>query len=156
MYNEENGHIRQNTSKSEPQSYRRYNARIVARRRRQRQRMMTVAGLAIVIALITIVLIILFKPSSSKSDPATTDVLSGAWVYDQYTKYEFDGYGKGCMCLENTHYEYSYKINGDKLSMNFENEAVHDCIYTFKVENNTLTIIGGEGTTGGTYKLTKK
>lgn len=118
--------------------------------------MMTVAGLAIVIALITIVLIILFKPSSSKSDPATTDVLSGAWVYDQYTKYEFDGYGKGCMCLENTHYEYSYKINGDKLSMNFENEAVHDCIYTFKVENNTLTIIGGEGTIGGTYKLTKK
>ena len=143
-------------SESEPQSYRRYNARIAARRRRQRQRMMTVIGLAIVIVIIAIVSIILFKPSNSKSDPATADVLSGAWVYDQHTKYEFDGYGKGCMCLENTHYEYSYKIDGDKLSMDFENEAVHDCIYTFKVENNTLTIIGGEGTSGGTYKLIKE
>ena len=156
MYNEENNRRRQNTSESESQSYRRYNARIAARRRRQRQRMKTVVGLAIVIVIIAIVSIILFKPSNSKSNPVTADVLSGAWVYDQYTKYEFDGYGKGCMCLENTHYEYSYKIDGDKLSMNFENEAVHDCIYTFKVENNTLTIIGGEGTTGGTYKLTKK
>lgn len=156
MYNEENGRRRQNISESEPQSYRRYNARVVARRRRQRQRMMTVIGLAIVIVIIAIVSIILFKPSNSKSDPAKADILSGTWVYDQYTKYEFDGYGKGCMCLENTHYEYSYKIDGDKLSMDFENEAVHDCSYTFSVEDNTLTIVGGEGTSGGTYKLKKE
>ncbi len=156
MYNEENGQIRQNTSESEPQSYRRYNARIAARKRRQRQRMMTVVGLAIVIVIIAIVSIILFMPSDTKNDPTKADALSGAWVYDQYTKYEFDGYGKGCMCLSDTHYEYSYKINGNTLSMDFGNEAVHDCMYTFKVENNTLTIIGGEGTSGGTYTLIKQ
>lgn len=108
------------------------------------------------IAIIAFVSIILFKQDNTNNAPATSDALSGAWVYDQYTKYEFDGYGKGCMCLENTHYEYSYKINGNTLSMDFENEAVHDCFYTFNVESNTLTIIGGEGTSGGTYTLIKQ
>ena len=156
MYNEENGRRRQNISESEAQSYRRYNARIAARKRRQRQRMLTIVGLILVIAVIAVILIFLFKPSDTKNDPAKADALSGAWVYDQYTKYEFDGYGKGCMCLSDTHYEYSYKINGNTLSMDFENEAVHDCSYTFSAKDNTLTIVGGEGTTGGTYTLVKQ
>lgn len=156
MYNEENNRRRQNTSESESQSYRRYNARIAARRRRQRQRRMILIGLVVVIAVIAVVSIILFKPSDTKNDPISADALNGTWVYDQYTKYEFDGYGKGCMCLENTHYEYSYKINGNTLSMDFENEAVHDCSYIFAVNEGQLTIVGGEGTSGGTYKLNKE
>jgi hypothetical protein len=156
MYNEENGRRRQNASKSEQQSYRRDNARIAARKRRQRQRMLTIVGLIVVIAVIAVISIFLFKPSDTKNDPTKADALSGAWMYDQYTKYEFDGYGKGCMCLSDTHYEYSYKINGNTLSMDFENEAVHDCSYTFSVKDNTLTIVGGEGTSGGTYKLNKE
>ena len=156
MYNEENGRRRQNASKSEQQSYRRYNARIVARKRRQRQRMLTIVGLIVVIAVIAVISIFLFKPSDTKNAPTKADALSGSWVYDQYTKYEFDGYGKGCMCLEDTHYEYSYKINGNTLSMDFENEAVHDCSYTFAVNGGKLTIVGGEGTSGGTYTLIKQ
>lgn len=156
MYNEENGRRRQNASESEQQSYRRYNARVATRKRRQRQRMLTIVGLFVVIAVIAVISIFLFKPSDTKNDPTKSDALSGAWVYDQYTKYEFDGYGKGCMCLENTHYEYSYKIDGDKLSMDFKNEAVHDCSYTFAVNGGQLTIVGGEGTSGGTYTLIKQ
>lgn len=156
MYNEENGRRRQNSSKSESQPYRRYNARVAAQRRRQRQRMLMTVGLVVVIAIIAVMSIILFKPSNRKNDPATADVLSGTWVYDQYTKYQFDGYGKGCMCLDNAHYEYSYEIEDNTLSMDFENEAVHDCSYTFSVKDNTLTIVGGEGTSGGTYSLTKQ
>lgn len=156
MYNEENGRRRQNASESEQQSYRRYNARVATRKRRQRQRMLTIVGLFVVIAVIAVISIFLFKPSDTKNDPTKTDALSGSWVYDQYTKYEFDGYGKGCMCLENTHYEYSYKIDGDKLSMDFKNEAVHDCSYTFAVNGGQLTIVGGEGTSGGTYTLIKQ
>ncbi|MBQ8255271.1 MAG: hypothetical protein IJY94_07210, partial [Clostridia bacterium] len=36
-----------------------------------------------------------------------------------------------------------------------ENESVRDGTYTFTVEDNTLTLIGGEGTVGGTYTLTR-
>ena len=156
MYNEENVRRRQNTSESESQSYRRHNARIAARRRRQRQRMLLTVGLVVAIVIIAVVSIILFKPDNTKSDPAKADILIGTWVYDQYTKYEFDGYGKGCMCLDNTHYEYSYEIKDNTLSMDFENEAVHDCSYTFNVKDNTLTMVGGEGTTSGTYTLSKQ
>ena len=156
MYNEEKVRRRQNTSESESQSYRRYNVRIAARRRRQHQRMLTIVGLIVVIAVIAVISIFLFKPSDTKNDPTKADALSGAWVYDQYTKYEFDGYGKGCMCLLDTHYEYSYKINGNTLSMDFENEAVHDCSYTFAIDGGKLTIVGGEGTSGGTYTLIKQ
>lgn len=76
-------------------------------------------------------------------------------LYDQYTKYEFNGFGEGCMCLEDTHYEYSYTVDKNTVSIDFKNEAVHDCEYTFEVTDNTLTLVGGERTTGGTYKLDK-
>ena len=33
------------------------------------------------------------------------------------------------------------------------NEAARDCTYTFSVNDNTLTLTGGEGTIGGTYEL---
>jgi hypothetical protein len=113
------------------------------------------ASLIIIIATIVIVSIFIFKPKD-KPNSSTPDIISGTWVYDQYIKYEFDGQGKGCMCLENIHYEYSYKINDNILSMDFKNEAVHDCSYTFEVDGNNLTFVGGEGTTGGTYLLTKQ
>ena len=59
------------------------------------------------------------------------------------------------MRLEDMHYEYTYEINKDALSIDFDDEAVHDCVYKFTVESDTLTIVGGEGTTGGTYILSK-
>ena len=31
--------------------------------------------------------------------------------------------------------------------------AARDCTYTFSVNDNTLTLTGGEGTIGGTYEL---
>ena len=133
-----------------------YSSRIAAHRRRQRQkRRLILCGLAVVVIILAVVSIFIFKPKDNVKAPSLPDVVLGTWVYDQYTKYEFDGYGKGCMCLENLHYEYAYEIDGNTLSMDFENEAVHDCSYTFSVNDNTLTIVGGEGTTGGTYTLTK-
>ena len=59
------------------------------------------------------------------------------------------------MCLEDIHYEYSYEIKGDTLFMDFDNKVVHDCSYIFDIKGSELTLIGGEGTTGGTYVLHK-
>lgn len=84
------------------------------------------------------------------------DVLKGSWKYDVYTTYEFDGKGEGCLCIENLHYNYTYSIVGDKLTLDFWDVAVRDCSYTFKVEGNELVIVGGEGTIGGTYELIKQ
>ena len=101
-------------------------------------------------AVITFVTVLFLLPNTNPR------VVEGVWVYDQHTKYEFDGSGSGCMCLENLHYEYAYKITNDKLILDFEDDAVHDCTYSFEMDGNTLTLVGGEGTVGGTYRLKKE
>lgn len=79
----------------------------------------------------------------------------GIWKYDEYTKYEFDGNGNGngCMYLEDLHYEYTYTVSNNELRLDFVDDSVRDRTYTFSIDRNTLTITGGEGTVGGTYKL---
>ena len=47
-------------------------------------------------------------------------VLQRTWYYDQYTEYEFDGKGNGCMCIDKTnHYEFTYDIDGDTLKVEY-------------------------------------
>ena len=46
-----------------------------------------------------------------------------------------------------------YTIDGNKLMIDYANESVRDSEYEFTVDGNTLTLIGGEGTVGGTYEL---
>ena len=86
----------------------------------------------IVLAIVLIGLIIFLIVGPSKQNNA----LIGTWRYDQYTEYE-------------------YKIAGDKLKLDFTEDIVRDCEYSFTVENNILTLVGGEGTDQGTYKLNK-
>lgn len=81
--------------------------------------------------------------------------LQGQWVYDEYTQYEFDGNGKGCMCLEDLHYAYTYTVDKNELYLDFEDDSLHDCAYTFTLNENKLVLVGGEGTVGGTYELYK-
>jgi len=83
------------------------------------------------------------------------NAVEGAWIYDAYTSYEFDGKGNGCMRLEELSYEYTYTVKDNKLTINFKDDSVRDCTYAFSIKDDTLTIIGGEGTVGGTYKLHK-
>lgn len=82
--------------------------------------------------------------------------LEGRWVYDSYTQYVFEKDGNGCLEVDDVHYEYTYKINGNTLTLDFVEDIVRDCEYTFSVEDSQLTLIGGENTDGGTYKLNKK
>ena len=84
--------------------------------------------------------------------------LVGVWRYDEYTEYEFSQGDNGCLCLDgNTHYEFTYSIKDDELYIDFALDYVTDCKYTYSVDANTLTLVGGEGTAevGKTYELTK-
>lgn len=47
------------------------------------------------------------------------------------------------------------KIKDNQLYIDFVNESAHDATYEFSVKGDTLILIGGEGTIGGTYELTK-
>lgn len=99
---------------------------------------------ALALILLVAVVVILCKGCSGGGE---LDVLQGAWRYDSYTEYEFDGEGNGCMCIDETdHYEFRYAVKGSTVKIDFALDYVTDCAYDFKVEKDRLTLIGGEGT----------
>ena len=78
--------------------------------------------------------------------------------FDGTTAYEFDGKGAGAMVLPSVSYDFKYEINGNELYIDFINESVHDSTYSFTVQTNTLTLVGGNDTAapGKVYELTKQ
>lgn len=65
------------------------------------------------------------------------------------------GKGSGAMLLTLADYDFTYEIKDNQLYIDFVNESAHDATYEFSVKGDTLILIGGEGTIGGTYELTK-
>lgn len=127
--------------------------RIKARKMKQKKRRQKRIIFFIILTLIILVAALIgIIDINSKSD---LNAFEGTWIYDAYTSYEFDGKGNGCMRLEELSYEYTYTVQDDELKINFKDNSVRDCTYTFSIKDDTLTIIGGEGTVGGTYELHK-
>lgn len=118
--------------------------RQIARKHNKRRWIIVGISVLVLILLITFIVVICNRSFDSKDNLA---VLQGVWYYDEYTEYEFDGKGSGCMCIEETnHYEFTYIIDGDTLKIDYALDYVIDCEYDFKLENNKLTLIGGKGT----------
>lgn len=123
------------------------------KRRQKKRRIAIISSLAAILLIVCIVLIC--KSCTGNHD---LSALQGAWHYDEYTEYEFDGKGNGCMCLdEENHFEFTYSVDGDTVKLDFVLDFVTDCEYTFTVDGDSLTFIGGNGTAepGKEYKLTK-
>lgn len=146
---EENKDIARGDSSRNGRYAGRYSKQAPAKRKKQKIKPLFIAVIALAVILIGLVIFLLVGPGKQNN------ALIGSWKYDQYTEYEFYDNGKGCLCVDDVHYEYEYKINGDKLKLDFTEDIVRDCEYTFTVENNNLTLVGGEGTDQGTYKLNK-
>ena len=125
--------------------------RKAAIKRRKRQRAVIVSLLALLFVVLIIVLI-------CKGCSGRTDALAGKWDFDGTTAYEFDGKGVGTMVLPSVSYDFKYEINGNELYIDFINESVHDSTYSFTVQTNTLTLVGGNDTAipGKVYELTKQ
>ena len=121
------------------------------KKKKQKQRRMLFGGAAAVLIVIVVVIVLIVKGCSGR-----TDVLAGTWDFDGTTTYSFDGEGSGAMVLPSISYDFTYKIDGNTLVIDYINESVHDSTYEFAVDGDALTLIGGEGTAGGTYKLTKQ
>lgn len=93
--------------------------------------------------------------SNGQSSAANLDELFGVWGLDNNTKYSFDGLGNGILILSNEKYSFSYEINADILSIDFEKEVAKDSTYKFEIRDNTL-ILTSQDNNKGSYKLTKE
>ena len=96
------------------------------------------------------------KAYSKDSQPP----IKGTYLYGDSTEYQFDGKQNGCMCVfvdgEEYHFDYTYKTEDKRLYIDFENEAVTDITYEYSLDGDKLTLIGKEGSAGGSYELIKK
>lgn len=120
-------------------------------KKKQKQRRMLFGGAAAVLIVIVVVIVLIVKGCSGR-----TDVLAGTWDFDGTTTYSFDGEGSDAMVLPSISYDFTYTIDGNKLVIDYINESVHDSPYEFAVDGDILTMVGGEGKVGGTYKLTRQ
>lgn len=109
--------------------------------------------LAIIVA--SIVLAAVFWISISREN-AIAEKLTGLWIYDSATSYEFKEKETGILYVEDREYKFVFKIKGETLRIDFENENVLDCQYKIWFENEMLYMEGEEGTSGGVYELAKK
>ena len=79
----------------------------------------------------------------------------GTYYIDDYTAYEFDGKGKGAMCLgETTRYVFDYSVQDDTVSFDFEDLRIRDTAYTFTLNGDAITITEKSGV--NTYTMTQK
>lgn len=108
-----------------------------------------------IVGLVALAILILIIVLIVKGCSGSSDVLAGKWDVDGTTFYEFDGDGTGTLILPNSIDEFSYKVKKNKLQIDYKDSSLTDGTYTFIVEDGKLTLIGGEGTIGGTYELTK-
>ena len=81
-----------------------------------------------------------------KEKEVVKDSLIGKWTTDGNTIYQFDKDNIGSLIVPLSNYEFSYKIDGDKLFIDFKNEKSEDSTYTYSLEDNKLTLKGKIGT----------
>ena len=83
--------------------------------------------------------------------------LNTSSMADAFVKVGFTKYKKGDVLADDVAYNYVYSIKGKKLIIDFTEDIVRDCEYTYATDNNgILNLTGGNGTNGGNYKLIRK
>lgn len=120
------------------------------RRRLRPQVKITALIIAVIIFVAVIIVLTAKKPNK------LNEKLVGTWVYDEHTQYVFESGGTGKLLADDVVYTYTYSVDGEKLVVDFKTDVVRDCDYAFSINNATLTLVGGNGTDGGSYKLNKK
>ena len=89
-------------------------------------------------------------------DEKETDLdITGTWTLDGVTSYRFDGDGTGALLLPESEYAFTYRLEGEALTIDFESVRAHDGTYRAGMEGDRLILAGGEGTIGVTYEFTK-
>lgn len=143
------GFLWQNNIRTEPTA-----ANILLREKDAVKEVISVKKTALIIMITVIVaaVIILIGMQIGKKP----NELVGTWVYDEHTQYIFEKDGTGKLLADDVAYDYIYSVKGDRLIIDFTKDIVRDCEYTFTTDNGILTLVGGSGTDGGSYKLNRK
>lgn len=98
--------------------------------------------------LLVVVLVVVLLPKEASP-------LKGTWAYGEMASIQFSGRNSGMIILSDVECPFTYTLKENALQLSFGNTYITNAAYTFTVEDDTLILSGGDGTTGGTYTLTK-
>lgn len=120
------------------------------RRRKQEKILVTSITAAAVVLLVSIGVLFFVKDKVKMSE------IDGLWIFDSSTSYEFSSDNTGIMHIGQQNYPFSYRLSRQLLKIDFDSEAIYDCVYEISIDRDMMTIEGKKGTTGGVYELAKK
>ncbi len=103
--------------------------------------------LIIIILIIVVGIIVFINNRNNKKSTYDGNSLIGTFLYEENkTKYVFKKDGTGSMSSDNYKYDYTYKVDGNLLSIDFSKSEVHDVVYSFELNNGILKLTSKEGT----------
>lgn len=118
----------------------------------KKERNLLVGIIIAVVVLITIVIALQYNYVMTNPQ-----ILKGTWQYTEYMSFDFGGDGYGHLYLGELVYDFEYFVKNKEVKLDFENDAVSDCVYEFSIEKeDILVLVGGNGTENTTYKLQRK
>ena len=123
-------------------------------RKKKKSKLPILVFLILVVAIIVCCIIFIPKLKEKSQQNKLEKQLLGSWTTDGYTVYEFYEDGKGVLKIPMADYSFSYTIDENKVSIDFENEKSIDSDYEFSFEDEKL-ILKGINKTSGTYTFTK-
>lgn len=112
------------------------------RRRSRRPDLRNQPWLAVALVVLLAVLLVAALVIGLKGCSSTPSI-EGRWDLDGATVYEFYPEGKGALVLTTMKFEFTYTIDGDKVSIDFADERASDAAYEFAVEDDLLMLTGG-------------
>ena len=90
-----------------------------------------------------------------KAEDELASGIIGTWSVDDSTGLSFGENNKGKLIIPDEEYAFSYKLDKDQLSLDFVSSKATNGTYTASLSGDTLTLIGGKGTIGGTFELSR-
>jgi len=69
----------------------------------------------------------------------------GSWTTDGVTIYEFKKDNTGTLKVSLTEYNFDYKVEKNKIFIDFENEKSHDSEYIYSFQGDKLVLEGANG-----------
>lgn len=102
----------------------------------------------IIISILMILLgvaILVYLINSKKNNTNEIDYIIGEWTTDGVTIYKFNEDTTGSLKVSLGEYDFDYKIEDNKLYIDFKNEKSEDSEYTYSISKDKLTLKGKNG-----------
>ena len=89
-----------------------------------------------------------------KKETVPADI-AGTWTIDGVTSYRFEEDGAGALVLPEHEYPFSFTVEDDALTLDFESSKINQAVFNITLEGDTLTLVKEEDAGAAKFVLEK-